>query len=423
MTRWDDAGTPLSSLDNVPALPSLLSLEAVACGLVHLGANVGHRWPRLEALDVNRNQLTSLDDLAGSPPAGLGRLIVHDNRLRDAGRLLRALRAVGPAMLELDLRDNPITRAAGDARDSYRAAIVHAVNTPTLAVLDGMAVTTAERERALRRRSTLAPRGYDNNSGAGRADDAVPTALFGLPAGVLLGSAPAPPRRTCGRAGKAPRDCRRPLQSPAFRGPWAVDATGARRWQLAGSDLDTSSATPSLASSRRASAGLTVPAPAETAAADVGAAIPADSGAAVPASGEGGAPASSGHGSAVLRSQARRRAATLFNALAAVGRAAVGSETRTDGWLVVRRLSLSPARHRPRSRADRAHARTHPWSQRARGECLQDLPNRSGEFGAVAELVAASSTAQQYGVPSVRPLTCGVRCLRWTILLNAQIRA
>ena len=223
MTRWDDAGTPLSSLDNVPALPSLLSLEAVACGLVHLGANVGHRWPRLEALDVNRNQLTSLDDLAGSPPAGLGRLIVHDNRLRDAGRLLRALRAVGPAMLELDLRDNPITRAAGDARDSYRAAIVHAVNTPTLAVLDGMAVTTAERERALRRRSTLAPRGYDNNSGAGRADDAVPTALFGLPAGVLLGSAPAPPRRTCGRAGKAPRECRRPLQSPAFRGPWAVD--------------------------------------------------------------------------------------------------------------------------------------------------------------------------------------------------------
>ena len=163
-------GTPLRTLEGVPALPMLASLWADQCSLVRLGAPVGARWPRLTALELAGNVLADVDDLATSPaPTRLRRLRLGANRVRDAPRLLRALHAVRASLVDLDLRDNPSTQQlytggadVTDRRSAYRAAVVRAVG-PGLDMLDDQPVTAAERER---RRSA---------AGAGR------------PSGTLLG--------------------------------------------------------------------------------------------------------------------------------------------------------------------------------------------------------------------------------------------
>ena len=96
----------------------------------------------IEVLDLSRNALTSIDPLASSSFPHLRKLNLYYNRLPDLDAL--APLAALPALRELDLRLNPVSKVA----PSYRLRVIAAF--PNLTRLDERDVRESERRAAAR---------------------------------------------------------------------------------------------------------------------------------------------------------------------------------------------------------------------------------------------------------------------------------
>lgn len=86
---------------------NLLNLELASTGLISLSADFGRKLPNLQILNLNYNALRDLRPLLGI--ASLRNLFVAGNRISRLRQTATVLERLGEALVEVDVRRNPLT--------------------------------------------------------------------------------------------------------------------------------------------------------------------------------------------------------------------------------------------------------------------------------------------------------------------------
>lgn len=101
------SGNTISTFTTSTAFLNLQSLELASTGLQHLSPNFGLRCPNLRELNLNYNALRDLRPLLGVMK--LQRLSLVGNRVSRLRRTAAVIDRLGEDLLQIDLRNNPLT--------------------------------------------------------------------------------------------------------------------------------------------------------------------------------------------------------------------------------------------------------------------------------------------------------------------------
>ena len=101
------SGNRLSTFAPSRAFLNLHHLELASTGLQILSSDFGVKCPNLRTININYNAIRDLQPLLGI--VKLERLFLAGNRLSKLRRTIRVLQRLGTTLLEIDLRNNPLT--------------------------------------------------------------------------------------------------------------------------------------------------------------------------------------------------------------------------------------------------------------------------------------------------------------------------
>ena len=101
------SGNRLSTFAPSRAFLNLHHLELASTGLQVLSSDFGVKCPNLRTININYNAIRDLQPLLGI--VKLERLFLAGNRLSKLRRTIRVLQRLGTTLLEVDLRNNPLT--------------------------------------------------------------------------------------------------------------------------------------------------------------------------------------------------------------------------------------------------------------------------------------------------------------------------
>ena len=101
------SGNRLSTFAPSRAFLNLHHLELASTGLQVLSSDFGVKCPNLRTININYNAIRDLQPLLGI--VKLERLFLVGNRLSKLRRTIRILQRLGTTLLEVDLRNNPLT--------------------------------------------------------------------------------------------------------------------------------------------------------------------------------------------------------------------------------------------------------------------------------------------------------------------------
>ena len=101
------SGNPLSSFAPTTVFLNLQILELASAGLQTLSSDFGLRCPNLRTINLNYNAICDLRPLLGV--VTLRKLFLAGNRVSRLRRSAAVIDRLGKALLELDLRNNPLT--------------------------------------------------------------------------------------------------------------------------------------------------------------------------------------------------------------------------------------------------------------------------------------------------------------------------
>ena len=101
------SGNRLSTFAPSRAFLNLHHLELASTGLRILSSDFGVKCPNLRTININYNAIRDLQPLLGI--VKLERLFLAGNRLSKLRRTIRILQRLGTTLLEVDLRNNPLT--------------------------------------------------------------------------------------------------------------------------------------------------------------------------------------------------------------------------------------------------------------------------------------------------------------------------
>ena len=101
------SGNRLSTFAPSRAFLNLQHLELASTGLQVLSSDFGVKCPNLRIININYNAIRDLQPLLGI--VKLERLFLAGNRLSKLRRTIRILQCLGTTLLEVDMRNNPLT--------------------------------------------------------------------------------------------------------------------------------------------------------------------------------------------------------------------------------------------------------------------------------------------------------------------------
>ena len=101
------SGNRLSTFDPLRAFLNLHHLELASTGLQILSSDFGVKCPNLRIININYNAIRDLQPLLGI--VKLERLFLAGNRLARLRKAIYVLQRLGTTLLEVDLRNNPLT--------------------------------------------------------------------------------------------------------------------------------------------------------------------------------------------------------------------------------------------------------------------------------------------------------------------------
>lgn len=101
------SGNRLSTFTPSRAFLNLHHLELASTGLQTLSSDFGVKCPNLRTININYNAIRDLQPLLGI--VKLERLFLAGNRLSKLRRMIRVFQRLGTTLLEVDLRNNPLT--------------------------------------------------------------------------------------------------------------------------------------------------------------------------------------------------------------------------------------------------------------------------------------------------------------------------
>ena len=101
------SSSPIQSLTHTAPFLNLQTLELASVGLQALPADFGMRCLNLRILNLNYNAVVDMSPMVGI--AKLQRFYLVGNRISRLRRTVAVLERLGPTLLEVDLRDNPLS--------------------------------------------------------------------------------------------------------------------------------------------------------------------------------------------------------------------------------------------------------------------------------------------------------------------------